>query len=183
MVFLDYIAISGYGFLSGFAGYKLVTEFYRLPLDFFMSLLLLTGLGTLIAYHLRHIVTRRDEYDDVHQQRLRIVAHASLLVFLLLQALPKSSSTFNYYEAIAVAAHMQLLVAVLTGWTQVPGVALLAVYFAFMSIRKLPSLREMDADVLQWAGCSLMLVFFTVATANSLMTAIASRTEDEAKSV
>ena len=65
---LDHIAFTGYSFLFAFSLYKLSDTFER-PVDFLANVLLLVGLGALIAYHMRNIVYKKDETQDAMQKK------------------------------------------------------------------------------------------------------------------
>lgn len=161
---LDHIAAVGYTALLVFALYK-AGDFMRKPVDALNTVLLLTGLGSLIAYHVRKIMTKKDENTDVMQKNIRLLAHASLVMFLLVTLSPMTKSKFQFYDGFALLAHMILFATVLAGMNQIAGVGLLAVYFAFAAFY---GMRFMGMDAIQFVGRILLLVFFVVAFATSL---------------
>lgn len=155
---LDHIAIIGYSLLFLFASFKLSDTASR-PVDLFANLLLLTGLGALIAYHYRNITLKKDEKTDPVQKRVRLIAHSTLVAFLLITLAPVSKSVFRFYDTFALVAHMVLFVTVLSGMSQLAGVGLLAVYFMFASFY---NLKLGGWDTVQLGGRILLLTFFTV---------------------
>lgn len=157
---LDHIALVGYSLLFVFAAYKL-SDTMRRPVDLFANVLLLTGLGALITYHYRKITLKKDEKADPVQKRVRLVAHSSLVAFLLITLAPVSKSVFRFYDAFALIAHAILFVTVLSGMSQLAGVALLAAYFAFAAFY---NLKYGGWDTVQLGGRILLLIFFAVST-------------------
>ncbi len=155
---LDHIAIIGYSALFLFAAYKL-GDTMRRPVDLFANLLLLTGLGALITYHYRKITLKKDENNDPVQKRIRLVAHSTLVGFLLITLAPVSKSVFRFYDTFALVAHMILFVTVLAGMSQLAGVGLLAAYFLFAAFT---NLKYGGWDTVQLVGRIFLLIFFTV---------------------
>lgn len=152
----DHIAISGYSILFVFTLMQLV-DTYKRPVDLIANLLLLTGLGSLISYHFIRITTGHDETNDSKQLVTRQLAHTALVGFFLLTLLPQSRSKFQNYDYAGLAAHMFLLYAVTAGKSQVPGAALLFIYFIFASYR---SCTKSGPEVIQLVGRLLMVSYF-----------------------
>lgn len=155
---LDHIAFVGYTALFVFALYKF-GNFMRNPVDVIGTLMLLTGLGALMTYHMRKIVTKKDEITDPMQKNIRLVAHASLVLFLLITLSPMTKSTFRFYDWFALFAHIILFATVLANMNQVSGLGLLALYFAFAAFY---GMRFKGMDSIQFIGRILLLVFFVV---------------------
>lgn len=156
---LDHVAIVGYTALFVFALYK-APLFLRNPVDAVGTMVLLTGLGCLIAYHVRKVATKKDETNDVVQKNVRLIAHGSLVMFLLITLSPMTKSRFQFYDWFALLAHVILFATVLANMNQLGGLGLLAVYFTFAAFYEL-RLKGMDA--LQFIGRILMTIFFVTA--------------------
>jgi hypothetical protein len=163
---LDHIALAGYTILFVFAAYKISDTVSR-PVDFFGTVLLLTGLGALMSYHYTLITTGKDETHDAGQKMTRQIAHATITAFFLTTLLPESESVFQAYDAFALTAHAFLLYAVTAGVTQLPGVMFLFIYFVMASYR---SATKTSVDLVQMMGRLLLAVYFGV---NSYTGAIA----------
>jgi len=154
----DLLAIGGYSLLLLFSLYKLLDTVKR-PVDLAANLLLVTGLSTLVAYHVRRYHEKVDINNDADQYRLRMVAHASLTAFFVLTLTAFSKAAFQFYDWFALGAHSYLFVAVWQGLSQVLGAGLLALYFLFAAARKA---GRTDMEMMQFIGRVLMLVFFVV---------------------
>lgn len=163
---LDHIAFTGYTALFVFALYK-AQGFLRTPTDIVSTLLLLTGLGALMAYHARKIMIKKDETNDPVQKNIRLIAHASLVLFLLITLSPMTKSKFQFYDGFALLAHTILFATVLANMNQIAGVGLLAVYFAFAAFY---GMRFLGMDAVQFIGRILLLVFFVAAFVAALPT-------------
>lgn len=156
---LDYVAITGYSLIMIFS----IMQFSwttQNKYDLTANILLLVGLGSLITYHIYKIKQNKDESNSKFQKSVRTIAHASLVVFLILTMLPNSMSIFRFYDCIALVAHAILLIAVLTQMSQLAGVGLLAVYFLFASFQTAYVNKSTDDFVLLF-GRVLMLMFFS----------------------
>lgn len=161
---LDHIAFVGYTALFAFAVFK-AGNFMRNPTDTVATMLLLIGLGALMAYHARKIMTKKDETNDMMQKNIRLLAHASLVLFLLLTLSPVTKSKFQFYDWFALLGHMVLFATVLANMNQVSGLGLLAFYFAFAAFY---GMRYMGMDAIQFVGRILLLVFFAVSVVLAL---------------
>lgn len=155
----DVLAIVGYALLLGFSTYKLSSTFKR-PVDLVANLLLLTGLVSLIAYHIRSVTTKKTEADDDAQKKLRLTAHSTLTAFLLATLSPLSAARFQLYDWFALAGHSSLFVSVLQSYSQLFGIAMLALYFIFATVRKV-GMR--GPEMANFIGRGLMAVFFIIA--------------------
>lgn len=164
---LDHIATAGYLTLFTFAAYKLQDTRKR-PVDLVGNVLLLTGLGSLAYYHINKIRTQKDEKNDLRQKKVRMLAHASLTLFLMLTLMPMSAAVFRFYDSFALIAHAYLYFAVSFGAPQLAGVGLLMLYFVFATYQKT---RVGGMEILQLVGRSLLLVFFIVSFAKGIMNA------------
>lgn len=162
---LNHVAILGYSCLFVFSAAQ-VHWTYKNYMDLFNNILLLVGLGALISYHWTSLKTGKSETNDEGQRKTRLVAHASLSLFLVLTLTSAASSKVQFYDYFAMIAHIFLFVAVLMKFTQLPGVGLLALYFFFATYR---SARKDDMlEMLQFVGRLLMTGFFSVAFVNSI---------------
>lgn len=163
---LDYVAVFGYSFVFAFGLYKL-SDTYNNPLDLFGNILLLTGLGALIAYHARKIQTRdgarADVDNDVVQKRLRIVAHSCITVFFIMTLQHMSKAVYRFYDNFALAGHLFLLYAVITNQPQLLGVVLLAMYFVFATYRK-TQVTGLNMESLNLLGRILLLIYFVTSS-------------------
>lgn len=129
---IDHIAVIGYTSLFIFVISQII-ENIQPNTDFIMNIILAVGLLSLIVYHIRKIKDNIDETSSKQQRVLRILAHSSIALSLLLTIYPSKNSTFKPYEGIALVAHIILLVTVLNGMNQIIGVALLAMFFVTAS--------------------------------------------------
>lgn len=166
---MNEIAIAGYSLLLVFSLYKLADTLKR-PVDFAANLLLITGLGALIAYHIRLLRTKKDVKDDTVQRRLRLLAHASLVAFLGITLSPLSAARFQFYDWFALAGHSSLFISVFANLSQLLGVGLLAVYFFFATGRKIGA---SGMELMNLVGRALLLLFFTVAFGQGAMAEMA----------
>jgi hypothetical protein len=155
---LDHIAAIGYSVIFLFGAYKLSDTIKR-PVDLVANVILLVGLGALITYHFKKITSDKDETNDLSQKQVRQLAHASIVTFFVITLTPASKANFRLYDTFGLAAHTILLYTVTTAKSQLVGVGLLAVYFAFATYQKI-DLR--GAELLQLIGRALLLIFFTV---------------------
>ena len=156
---MNHVAVVGYSALFIFSLTKLQYTMNS-PVDLFANLLLLTGLGALIAYHVKLIQTGKDINEDPVQRQLRLLAHSTLTVFLLLTLTPYTFSTFRFYDWFALLGHSSLFVSVLRNMSQLFGVGMLALYFAAASIR---AGSKQGLEMLQAVGRLLMTIFFVTA--------------------
>jgi hypothetical protein len=174
---LDAAAIAGYASLVAFALFKLSDTVSR-PVDLAANVLLIAGLVALVAYHWDRVASRgrRDVENDTAQRSTRIVAHAAIVAFLVLTLLPASAAKFRFYDGFALVAHAQLLVAVSVGFTQLPGVVLLAVYFALAALQTSRARELIDSgELLQLLGRLLLLFFFAASSAMGIATLVQDR--------
>jgi len=162
---LDHIALAGYTILFAFSVFKLTDTFSR-PVDLAANVLLLIGFASLMTYHYRKINEKKDEESDIMQKRVRVVAHTAITAFFLLTLSPASAATFQFYDAFGLAAHSYLAFAVLKHATQLPGVGLLALHFAFALFWKVP---KKQSEMVVLFARSLLLTFFTISFANGVM--------------
>lgn len=158
---LDYVAITGYSLLFIF-GLLQFPWTSKNKFDLVANVLLLSGLGALITYHIYKIKEGKDETRSKFQKSVRVVAHSCLVAFLVLTLIPQSGSIFRFYDGFALAAHIILLIAVLTEMNQLAGVGLLAVYFLFASFQT-AYINKSNEDFLLLFGRVLMLMFFSAA--------------------
>ena len=165
---LDHIALIGYTLLFAFSIYKLQDTFDK-PVDLLASVLLLTGLLSLMSYHLRIIRTGKDENNDSTQRNARLLAHTSITLFFLITLLPAAMGKFQFYDSFALAAHSFLAYAVFARVSQLPGVVLLALYFAAATIRKGLLGRKIGMETLTLLGRLMLLVYFSVSSVNAVM--------------
>lgn len=157
---LDHSAIVGYSLILLFSLIQLPTTFKN-PIDFVANILLLVGLTALIVYHVRKVDTKKDETDSEVQKYTRVVAHSSLVAFLLLTLSSLSKSKFRFYDGFALLAHTILLITVLNGMNQIAGVGLLALYFLFASFNT-ATVTKGGSEVILLIGRIVMLVFFSI---------------------
>lgn len=156
---MDYVAVSGYSLLLLFCLIKLKDTVFNY-FDLFGTVLLLTGLSSLIAYHALKIKKHKDETSDKTQKTLRLVAHSTITVFFLSTLSALSTAKWQFYDVFGVLGHSSLFALVLMGVSQVFGIAMLVLYFLFGSMQKI---GESGIEVLQLVGRLIMLVFFIVA--------------------
>jgi membrane-associated HD superfamily phosphohydrolase len=162
---MNYVAVVGYSCLFVFSTLKL-KDTIKNKLDLLANLLLLTGLGTLIAYHVRLIQTNKSIDKDALQRKLRLVAHSSITTFFLITLLPYSFSHFSSYDVFGLAGHVSLFVAVLKNMSQLFGVGMLALYFVGSSMR---AGSKQGIEMLQFTGRLLMTIFFIVTFINAFI--------------
>jgi|Laugresbdmm110sd_1035091.scaffolds.fasta_scaffold05877_3 uncharacterized membrane protein len=153
------IAIVGYTLILTFSLYKLADTASR-PIDLLANVLLLGGLSALIVYHARLIKTHRTEEVDATQKTLRLVAHSTLVTFLLLTLSPYSLANFQYYDMFALAGHSSLLASVALNMSQLFGIGMLALYFMIASAQ---SYKNSRFELINFVGRALLLVFFVSA--------------------
>lgn len=165
---LDIIAVVGYSLLLAFSLYKL-TDTIKRPVDFFANILLVIGLSALITYHANKLYKEKDETNDDLQKNVRLVAHSTITVFLLITLSPLSTASFSFYDWFALAGHSSLFVSVWTGITQLFGVGMLALYFIFATGRKF---NQKGMELLQLFGRGLLTVFFVIAFVQGAVTMI-----------
>jgi hypothetical protein len=156
---MNHVAVAGYSALFAFSVTKL-KDTVRNSLDFFANLLLLTGLLSLIIYHVKLIQTGHDIDADPVQRNLRLTAHSTLTTFFLITLTPYSSSRFSPYDWFGLAGHASLFVFVLKNMSQFFGVGMLALYFIGATMR---SGSKGGLEMLQFFGRVLMTIFFVVA--------------------
>lgn len=164
---LDHVALVGYTLLFAFTLFKLGDTFKN-PVDLLGSVLLLTGLMSLMAYHFRKIRSGKDENNDQAQRNVRLVAHTTITLFFLTTLFPIAKGTFQFYDSFALSAHAYLAYAVFNRITQLPGVVLLALYFAAAVIRKGMLGHKIGMEFLTFAGRLLLLFYFSVSSINGL---------------
>lgn len=162
---LDHIALAGYTIVFIFSLYKL-SDTVKRPVDLVANLLLLTGLGALMTYHFRKIREGKDETNDIIQKHTREVAHSTIVMFFLLTLTPASKAVFRFYDVFALLAHIILFITVMFNMSQLAGVGLLAIYFAFGFYQKTD---KVGMELFNLVGRALLLVFFTVAFVSGLM--------------
>jgi hypothetical protein len=152
------IAISGYSLLLAFSLYKLGDTMKR-PADLTANLLLVVGLSSLIAYHARLLTTGKAEDLDPTQKSLRLIAHSSLVSFLLITLSPLSLANFQFYDWFALLGHSTLFASVSLNLSQIFGVGMLAIYFLFATAQKF---GKSGPEIMNFVGRALLLVFFVV---------------------
>jgi hypothetical protein len=158
---LDHIAISGYSLLIGYSLLKF-SDTYKTQIDLAANILIMLGLGSLVAYHYRKIKTKKDENTDTTQKGIRVLAHSCITIFLLITLHSSSKSMFQMYDTLALIAHGYLTFAVSMGTSQLPAVGLLALYFAFATFQKGLMGKDLGLEVLTLVGRFLLLFFFSV---------------------
>lgn len=156
---MNHVAVVGYSCLLTFSVTKLSDTISR-PVDFFANLLLLTGLASLIAYHIKLIQTGKDIDQDPVQRNLRLTAHSTITAFFLITLTPYSTSHFSMYDWFGLTGHASLFVFVLKNLSQVFGVGMLALYFIGASLR---AGTKDGLEVIQFIGRLLMTIFFVLA--------------------
>ena len=156
---MNHVAVVGYSALFIFSLTKLRYTISS-KADLFGNLLLLTGLGALISYHVRLIQTGKDINKDPMQYKLRLIAHSTISAFFLLTLTPYTFSTFRFYDWFGLLGHASLFVFVLRNMSQLFGIGMLALYFAGASIR---AGSKEGLEMLQFVGRLLMTIFFVVA--------------------
>lgn len=154
---VDYVALFGYLSLFVFFGYKLSDTFKR-PVDLIANISLLAGLAALIVYHYRKIMEKIDEKNNQSQKQVRIVAHSTIVVFLLLTLTTYSTAVYRFYDNFALLGHAFLLWAVATNNLQLVGLVLLALYFFFATYRKVQVSNGMELWNL--IGRTLLTIFY-----------------------
>jgi predicted membrane channel-forming protein YqfA (hemolysin III family) len=156
---MNHVAVLGYSALFIFSLTKLQYTINS-PADLLANLLLLTGLGSLITYHVKLIQTGKDINEDPVQKQLRLIAHSTITIFLLATLTPYTFSTFRFYDWFALLGHSSLFVSVLRNMSQLFGVGMLALYFIGASIR---AGSKEGLEMLQAIGRLLMTIFFVTA--------------------
>jgi len=162
---MNHVAVVGYSALFAFSVTKL-KDTVRNSLDFFANLLLLTGLLSLIIYHIKLIQTGKDIDQDTMQRNLRLTAHSTLTTFFLITLTPYSTSRFSSYDWFGLAGHASLFVFVLKNMSQIFGVGMLALYFIGATLR---AGSKRGLELLQFFGRMLMTIFFVVAFINGVI--------------
>lgn len=162
---LGMIAIVGYTLLLVFSLYKLQDTFKR-PVDLAANVLLVVGLSALIMYHVKKLREKKDEDNDKTQKTVRLVAHITLTLFLLLTLSPLSAAAFRFYDWFALAGHSSLFFSVWSGFSQLFGVGMLALYFIFATGRKF---NKTGMELLQLYGRTLLTIFFVVVFAQGVV--------------
>ena len=162
---MNYVAVTGYSALFFFSLTKLTDTMNR-PLDLLANLLLLTGLASLITYHVKLIQTGKDIEQDPAQRKLRLTAHSTLTAFFLITLTPYSASHFSLYDWFGLAGHASLFILVLKNMSQLFGLGMLALYFTGSSIR---AGSKQGLEIIQFIGRLLMTVFFVVAFIQGVM--------------
>ncbi len=162
---LDYVATVGYSCLFIFTFIQFNWTIKK-PLDTLANILILVGLGSLIAYHVKTIVTKKTEENSVGQKNMRLVAHSTITIFLLITLMSYSTSVFQFYDWFALFGHAILFFVVLLGKTQLPGVGLLAGYFVLASYN---TAQKSGWEMLNLAGRIIMSVFFIVSFVKGVM--------------
>jgi len=162
---LNHVAMIGYSCLFLFGAYKL-GDTYKRPVDFVANLLLLVGLGALIRYHYVNEMTGKDEINNTEQKNTRLLAHSCIITFFLLTLTAMSAARFQPYDWFGLSGHIVLFITVLKAMSQVVGLGLLALYFAFASYQKV---GKGGMEILQLIGRLLMLLFFIAAFAMGLL--------------
>lgn len=173
---LDYVAVTGYSLLFIFALLQFPWT-SKNKFDLVANVLLLVGFTALIAYHIYKIKEGKDETTSKFQKTIRVIAHSSLVGFLVLTVIPQSNSVFRFYDGFALAAHVILLIAVLAQMNQLAGVGLLAIYFLFASFQT-AYVNKSTEDFLLLFGRVLMLMFFSAA----FVEGVANGKKEETKS-
>jgi len=158
---LDHIALLGYSLLISYSLIKF-SDTYNKPVDLLANILIIVGLGSLVAYHYRKIKTKKDEITDTTQKSIRIVAHSCITLFLLITLQSTSTSLFQMYDTLALIAHGYLTFAVSMGTSQLPAVGLLALYFAFATFQKGLMGQNIGFEIFTLIGRFLLLFFFSV---------------------
>ena len=157
------LAITGYSILLTFVLYKLKDTISN-PADFLANILIIAGLVSLIAYHVKVYKTHKDETNDATQRQLRLMAHATITSFLVITLSPLSNAKFMFYDWFALVGHSSLFVSVLAGLSQMFGILLLALYFGFAGARKVFLKKDLlSMEALNLVGRTLMFVFFSAA--------------------
>lgn len=156
---LDMIALVGYSLLWVFSVYKLADTMKR-PADLIANILLIIGLSALIIFYVKKIRENKNETNDKDQKKVRLVAHSTITLFLLLTLSPLSAAAFRFYDWFALAGHSTLFLSVWSGLSQLFGVGMLALYFIFATGRKF---NQSGMELLQLFGRTLLSVFFVFA--------------------
>ena len=163
--FMNAIAIGGYSLLLVFSLYKLADTMKR-PVDFLANILLIVGLSALIMYHFKKLREAKDENNDKNQKMVRLVAHSTITLFLVLTLTPLSAAKFSFYDWFALAGHSSLFYSVWAGVSQLFGLGMLALYFIFATGRKF---NQKGMELLQLFGRTLLTVFFVIAFAQGVV--------------
>jgi hypothetical protein len=163
---LDYVAVTGYSCLFVFTFMQFQWTLKK-PLDTIANVLILIGLASLIAYHIRVITTKKTETTDNTQKNIRLVAHSTITIFLLITLMSFSTSIFQFYDWFALFGHAILFLVVLLNKTQIPGVGLLAGYFVLASYH---TAQKSGWEMLNLVGRMIMSVFFVVSFFKGIMT-------------
>jgi len=156
---MTHIAVVGYSCLLAFSLTKLRDTVSR-PLDLLANLLLITGLSSLIAYHVKLIQTGKDIEQDPVQRKLRLTAHSTITAFFLITLTPYSTAHFSIYDWFGLAGHASLFVFVLKNMSQLFGIGMLTLYFTGASLR---AGSKQGLELIQFVGRLLMTIFFVVA--------------------
>ena len=155
----NYLAAIGYYLLLAFSVYKL-SDTVKRPVDLLANVLLIIGLFSLIAYHIRYIKTDKDEATDKTQRTLRLTAHSTITTFLLLTLTSLSSAKFQFYDWFALVGHSTLLVSVAKQMSQFIGIGALAMYYIFATAQKIGT---SGLELLNLIGRAMLMVFFSLA--------------------
>lgn len=162
---MNHVAVVGYSALFIFSLTKL-RDTINSPIDLFANLLLLTGIGALIAYHVKLIQSGKDINEDPVQRQLRLIAHSTITAFFLITLTPYSMSNFRFYDWFGLLGHSTLFVSVFKNMSQLFGVGMLALYFTGASIR---AGSKEGLEILQFVGRLLMTIYFVVAFVQGVM--------------
>ena len=156
---MNHVAVIGYSALFIFSLTKLRDTVSR-PIDLFANILLLTGVGSLIAYHVKLIQTGKDINEDPAQRQLRLTAHSTITAFFLITLTPYSTAHFSLYDWFGLVGHSSLFLFVFKNMSQLFGIGMLALYFTGASIR---AGSKQGLELVQFVGRLLMTIFFVVA--------------------
>lgn len=159
MASMNHVAVIGYSALFIFSLTKLRDTVSR-PIDLFANILLLTGVGSLIAYHVKLIQTGKDINEDPAQRQLRLTAHSTITAFFLITLTPYSTAHFSLYDWFGLVGHSSLFLFVFKNMSQLFGIGMLALYFTGASIR---AGSKQGLELVQFVGRLLMTIFFVVA--------------------
>lgn len=164
---LDHIALYGYTVLLVFTVFELGDTFKN-PIDLVGSVLFIIGLFSLMTYHFRKIREGKNENNDLAQRNARLIAHTTITLFFVITLFPAAKISFQFYDAFGLSAHAYLTYAVFNRSTPLPGVVLLALYFAAATLCKGMIGRKIGMELLSLIGSLLLLVYFTVSSVNGL---------------
>jgi hypothetical protein len=162
---MNHVAVVGYSALFIFSLTKLKDTVAR-PVDLLANLLLLTGVGSLISYHVKLIQTGKDIDEDPAQRQLRLTAHSTITAFFLITLTPYSTAHFSLYDWFGLAGHASLFLFVMKNMSQLFGIGMLALYFTGASIR---AGSKQGLELIQFIGRLLMTIFFVVAFIRGVM--------------